>query len=88
MCQQPVRHDEGQTVECVAHGRADTLQAIERAHRGQNMGRIAALAAASAQQSVVTELHEQGVEEHFLGAASHQSGTELAEHRGIEAGVS
>src|SRR4051794_25006310 len=84
---EPVRGDGGELVERGAQGLADQLQPVEDADGGQNVGGVGALPAARLEQAELAAALEQLAEETLLGAALEQPGAELAQDRGVEAGV-
>ena len=71
----------------MAEGRSHTFQAIEGADRGQDMRGVRALAATGAEQASVAAGGEKGLKEQVLGVAVDQTRAELAEDRGVKAGI-
>ena len=84
---QPVRRRRGQRVERVAQRLAHALEAVEHAERRQHVGGVRALAPARPQQAGGPAAREQRIEQRERRVTRRQPGAELAQHRGVEAGV-
>jgi hypothetical protein len=84
---QPVRRHRGEFVERRAQGLAHQLQAVEHPDGGQDVSGVGALPAARLEQAARPAHLEQLAQEPLLGATREQAGAELAQHRGVEAGI-
>ena len=84
---EPVRGDNRQAIEGMAHGFAHIFQAMEFTNRRQYMGRIGTLFAARLEQAGIAKQLEQRIEQQRLGIISQQPATKLTQDREIEAGV-
>src|SRR3954452_2438427 len=71
----------------MAQSLAEQFEAVEGMKRGQNMGRIGSLSTTSLDQALIAQEGEQGVEEEAFSVALNQTSAELAQHRGIKAGI-
>jgi len=84
---QPLGGDDGQSVEGMAQGLADTLQAIKGTDSSQHVSRVGALTAPGFEQLALPAALEQRIEQELFRMAVDQACPELAEHGGVEAWI-
>ncbi len=66
---------------------AHPLQPIEHAYCRQHMGGVGTLPPARLEETLLTAVGQQGVEEEVFVLPFHQTGTKLAQHGMIEARI-
>jgi hypothetical protein len=81
---EPLRGDDGQTVEGRAEGCPDPLHAIAGTHARQSMRGVGALASAGVAPLAVATAVQDGLEQALFGGAQDQPGTNLAEDRAVD----
>ena len=84
---QPVRCSDSQGIQCSTQCLDGAAKAVEAAHCPKDVGGVGALAPALGQEAAFAAEVEQGVEQQSLGGADYETGAELAQDRGVEAGV-
>ena len=81
---QPRWDNDRETIERVAHGGANTFEAIEGTNGGHAMGRITALPSACLEQPLVTKHGQEGIEQHMRSMAIHESCAKFTQHGRIK----
>ena len=84
---QPVRCGDSQGIQCGTQGLDGTAKAVKAAHCPEDVGGVGALAPALGQEAAFAAEVEKGVEQQSLGGADYETGAELTQDRGVEAGV-
>ena len=84
---EPLRGDNGQTVEGIAEGVPDTLSASDGTHTRQYLRGVGALASAGFAPLACAAAVQDGIAQALCGGPYDQPGAQLAEDRAVEAGI-
>ena len=84
---QPLRSGRRNGVEGGTHRLADEFQAVEAAHRRQDMGRVGALLAAGLDQAALVQVLQHDLKQILIAPSGKQTGPELAQHGEVEARI-
>ena len=84
---QPLGRDRRHLVQRGPHCLADTLQPVQRAHGGEHVGAVRALATARLDQALLLQTLQQAVEQEKSSIARDQPSAELAQHCVVKARI-
>ena len=84
---QPLRSGRRNGVERGAHRLADEFQAVEAAHRRQDMGGVGALLATCPDQAALVQVLQHDLKQILIASPGEQAGPEFAQHGEVEARI-
>jgi hypothetical protein len=84
---QPCTCTSGDTIEGLSEGFPDTFEPVQHLNRGQDVGRVGALATTRFEQPVLAEQRQHQVKDEQFSLAGNQPGTKLTQYRGVKARV-
>ena len=85
--QQPPSSDNGDAVECKAHGRACAHESIDRSHFGQHMGRVSSLALPLLEPALFFKCSEHSIQQHLLCSPLKQARAKVGQNGKVKAGI-